>query len=718
MARQREARLYLESQQTLNLRRLNGREEVSRPFQYDLVLLGPSHDLDLDKLLGTGITIEIEGTEGRRHIHGLVADIAYRGEMEDQARYDVMLVPWLWFLDRRSNCRIFQNLSAVQIVKQVIAEHHGELDDRLTAQYPERDYCVQYRESDLNFVCRLLEEEGIFFYFEHARGKHTMTLVDEPSSCANRPGYSTVPFYPPSAAARRERDHLHRWEILARARTAQTTLRSFDFKQPARPLEAADQTARLHGRDDLEAYDYPGGFIATDVGDTRARLWLEAVRTERRRVVAAGNATGLACGHRFTLRNFPRTDQNVEHLVLAIDTTLDIEPQRSLAGDAEDPYQCLLEAAVSRHPYRPPRLTPRPFVHGPQTAIVTGPAGEEIYTDQYGRVKVQFHWDRQGKSDANTSCWLRVSQAWAGAGFGAIHTPRIGQEVIVDFLEGDPDHPIITGRVYNAARTVPYGLPANATQSGIKSNSSKGGGGSNELRFEDRAGQEQVYLHAQKDEVIVVEHDKTETVHHNETIQIDVDRAETVGHDETLTVVNNRTRNVGVNETVTVGANQTVTVVANQAVTVQGNRVDTVLLNEARTVGVAQQMTIGAARNVTVGAVQAHEVGADDTWAIGGNHSVSVGGDDTLSVAGSRQASVTGSDSLSVSETQSINVTKAITISGGDDITITNGNATLVLKKSGDISITGKSILVDVSGRMDHKAGGTITQKGQKILQN
>ena len=207
-------------------------------------------------------------------------------------------------------------------------------------------------------------------------------------------------------------------------------------------------------------------------------------------------------------------------------------------------------------PYRPPLTAPRPLIRGPQTAMVTGPAGEEIWTDKYGRVKVQFHWDREGKRDEKSSCWVRVSQAWAGPGFGGIHVPRIGQEVIVEFLEGDPDRPLVTGRVYNAQAMPPYGLPASATQSGIKSNSTKGGGGSNELRFEDKKGQEQVWLHAQKNEDIVVENDKTENVGHDETIGIGNDRTETVGHDETMTVANNRTRNVGVNETVTIGGNQ------------------------------------------------------------------------------------------------------------------------------------------------------------------
>jgi type VI secretion system secreted protein VgrG len=709
VAQQREARLHLAASAPLSLRRLSGREEVSRLFRYDLVLLGPDYDLDLEELLGTGATVEVECAEGPRHINGVVADIAFRGEMEDQARYDAVVVPWMWFLGRRVNCRIFQRLSAIDIVKRLVGAHGGELRDKLSGGYLERDYCVQYRESDLDFICRLLEEEGVFFFFEHAQGKHALVLVDDVASCPVRKGHGTIPFYPPGDAGRRERDHLHRWEILARARTARSALRSFDFKQPAMPLEAADHAAKCHPRDDLEAFDYPGCFVSAEAGDARARVMLEELRADRRRVVATGNAAGLACGHRFTLRNFPRSEQNADHLILALDTQIEVEPQRGAGGGAE-PYLCTLEAISTRLPFRPGRLTPRPFVHGPQTAIVTGPAGEEIYTDEHGRVKVQFHWDREGKSDADSSCWLRVSQAWAGAGFGGIHIPRIGQEVIVDFLEGDPDQPIITGRVYNAARTVPFGLPGNATQSGIKSNSSKGGGGSNELRFEDLAGQEQVYLHAQKDEVIVVENDKTETVHRNEAVTIDVDRTETVGHDETLTVVNNRTRNVGVNETVSVGANQTVTVGA--------NRVDTVALNEARTVGIAQQMTIGAARNVTVGAVQAHEIGASDTWAIGASRAVKIGKDDSLTVGNDRGASVGGDDSLSVTKTQSVTVGKTITITAGDEITIKTGSAVILMKKNGDITIKGKNILIDASGKIDQKADGNITQKGQKILQN
>jgi len=331
---------------------------------------------------------------------------------------------------------------------------------------------------------------------------------------------------------------------------------------------------------------------------------------------------------------------------------------------------------------------------GPESAIVTGPADEEIWTDPYGRVKVQFPWDRLGKNDENSSCWVRVSQAWAGSGFGGIHIPRIGQEVLVEFLQGDVDRPIITGRVYDGTNMPPYGLPGSATQSGIKSDSSKGGGGSNELRFEDKKGHEQVYLHAQKNQDIVVENDKTESVGHDETIQISNDRTEQVGNNETLSVGVDRTRSVGSNETVTIGANRT----------------DTVTANETRTVGIAQQQTVGAMRNVTVGATQAHEVGLNDAWVVGVNRTTDVGKDDSTSIGSNRGVDIGDDDTLEVGKTLTINV--------GDQITLKTGKAVLVMKKDGSISINGKDISIDASGKINITAKGNITQKGQKILQN
>lgn len=723
-------------------RRMRGREELGRPFEYRLELVAERHDVPLPDLLGKGMTVRLAvAAGGTRHFHGLVAHAAYVGNEGIHGRYEITLVPWIWFLSRRHDCRIFQRKSVPDIVKEVfegwpIADFEPKLDEN----YTKRDYTVQYRESDLDFVSRLLEDEGVYFFFRHAEGRHTLVLADGPGAHEAAEGYARVPYFTPEPHARRERDHIHDWRLLADVRAGRSTLRAFDFEKPRADLTAVGDEPKPHALSAGEVYDYPGGYLDLGPGERQARIRLEELQADHARCRAEGTAAGLGCGHRFELERHPRKDQNRAYLVTAADYDIATSEYRSgggsgsNGGEAGEVFTGRLDVLDLAVPFRPARTTPRPFVHGPQTATVTGPAGEEIYPDRYGRVKVQFHWDRLGRNDQDSSCWIRVSQLWAGAAWGGIHIPRIGQEVVVDFLEGDPDRPIITGRVYNALNMPPYGLPGNATQSGVKSNSSKGGGGSNELMFEDKKGAELVFLHAQKDETIVVENDKSETVKHDETVAIGNDRTETVGHDETMAVVSNRTRTVGMNESVAVGANQTVAVGA--------SRVDTVALAEARTVGGAQQQTVGAARNVTVGAVQAHEIGINDSWTIGVNRSVDVGsndslnvgsgrsvdigGDDGLKVGGNRSqsvgkdrsASVGDNDSLTVGKDGSASIGKNYSLSTGDQITLVTGSASVTMKKNGDIVIKGKDILIDASGKVTIKAGGNIVQKGQKILQN
>ena len=708
--------------------RLEGREELGRLYRYHLMLLSARADVVLEDLLGKGMTVTAAVEGGRkRHYHGLVSQASFIGQEGIYSRYDVELVPWLWFLGRGRDCRIFQHKSVPEIVQAVfeswpIADFELKLDE----SYAARDYTVQYRESDLDFVCRLMEDEGIYFFHRHRDGGHTLVLADGEGAHEAGPGYERLPYFAPDQTARRERDHVFAWTARADVRPGTATLRDFDFEKPRADLTGSGAEPRQHALATAEVYDYPGGYRELTVGDRRARLRLEELQVDHARARGEATAGGLACGNRFELERHPRADQNRAYLVVATTCDVQSEGYRSAADTQRELLRCSFEAQDLTVPYRPPRTTPRPRVGGPQTATVTGPAGEEIHTDKYGRVKVQFHWDRQGKRDQDSSRWVRVSQAWAGAAWGGIHIPRIGQEVIVDFLEGDPDQPIITGRVYNALAMPPYGLPANATQSGIKSNSSKGGGGSNELRFEDKKGAEQVWLHAQKNEDIVVENDKTEKVGHDETIGIGNDRGETVGHDETLAVGNNRTRTVGVNETVTVGANQTITV--------GGMRTDTVALAEIRTVGAAQQQTVGAARNVSVGAIQAHEIGLSDSWQIGTSRSVNIGtsdkldtgsdrsadigGSDSLKVAKDRSGKISGNDSLTVGKDGTITIGKNLAISAGDQITITTGKASITMKKDGTITIAGKDITIDASGKINVKASGNITMKGQKILQN
>lgn len=718
------------------LKTMEGREALGRVSRYDLELLCERDDVDLDDLLGTGMTVSLEGSKGaKRHLHGLVAHAAYTGTRGSFGRYKATLVPWLWFLGRRHDCRIFQNQTVPEILRAVFDSWPiAEVEDKLEESYARRDYCVQYRESDLAFASRLMEDEGITFYFKHRDGGHALVLCDAAGAHPPVTAYAEIPYFPPEDHGRRERDHVFAWRALARVRAGKATLRDFDFEKPKADLTSVLDDPHQHAQASAEVYDYPGGYFDLPPGDQRARLRLEELQSDHRRCRGEATAVGLACGHRFTLERFPRKDQNRAWLVTDAHYVLENPAWRSGAEPEGEVFRCRFEVLDIKVPFRPERRTRRPFVHGPQTATVTGPPGEEIHTDRYGRVKVQFHWDRLGKNDEHSSCWVRVSQLWAGSGWGGIHIPRIGQEVIVDFLEGDPDRPLITGRVYNAMNMPPYGLPANATQSGIKSNSSKGGGGFNELMFEDRKGSELVFLHAQKDETIVVLNDKSETV----------------GHDETIAIVNNRTETVGVNETLSVGVDRTRKVGANESVMIGANRVDTVVMNEARTVGVAQQQTVGGARNVSVGAVQAHEIGINDTWAIGVNRSASVGNDDSLDVGSDRSAKIGSGDTLdvgkdrtvkigaglattvgkseqrqvgdgrttSIAKDDSLTVENNLRITAGDSIEIKTGDATIVMKKNGDITIKGNNLLIDMSGKIDIKASGKITQKAQKILQN
>jgi type VI secretion system secreted protein VgrG len=348
--------------------------------------------------------------------------------------------------------------------------------------------------------------------------------------------------------------------------------------------------------------------------------------------------------------------------------------------------------------------TPCPRIHGTQTAVVTGPAGEEIFTDKYGRIKVQFHWDRQGKHDDKSSCWMRVAQSWAGRTWGTWFLPRIGQEVVVTFLEGDPDRPLVVGSVYNAEQMVPFALPGNKTQSGLRTRSSLGGSPAtcNEFRFEDKKGSEQVYLHAEKNLDTEVEHDATHWVGHDETTVVDHNRTETVHANETITIDGNRTETVHSNETITIDKNRTETVLQNESVTIAENRIHTIGISDTLTVGAARVHTVGAAEAITVGAAQAITVGASRTVSVGSDQSVTIGGDEAISVNKSRATSIGKDDALDVG--------KKLTITAGDEIILKTGDATIVMKKNGDITIEGKKITI--------KGSGDVVIKGQKILQN
>jgi type VI secretion system secreted protein VgrG len=725
---------------------LYGGEELGRLSEYQLDLLSTNAAVDLDKILGKSVTVKLALPGGdKRFYNGYVTRIAQVGMLGRYARYQATMRPWLWFLTRTADCRIFQDMKVPDIVTKVFGDHKSaDFENKLTGQYRTWDYCVQYRETDFNFVSRLLEQEGIYYYFKHADGRHTLVLADAASCHDPFKDFEEIPFRGHESGSGPDTDFISSWQFARSIQPGVFAHDDYDFERPSVELLAKKSHSQKHDLADYEVYDFPGEYLKKPDGEQYASARIEELAAQFEIAQAATNSRGLATGRLFKLTDQPRDDQNREYLVLSSNYALEYSDYESLPDSKGNDYRCSFQCMSSRQQFRPQRSTPKPSVQGPQTAIVVGPSGDEIYTDKYGRIKVLFHWDRHGKKDENASCWMRVSYPWAGKGWGAVHIPRIGQEVIVDFLEGDPDEPLVTGRVYNAEQMPPYDLPANKTQSGIKSRSSQGGGGANfnEFRFEDKKGSELVSLHAEKDQAISVEndethtvgHDRTKTIDHDETTHVKHDRTETVDNNESITIGVNRTEQVGANEKISIGANRTESVVANETINIGANRAitvganetatvaamrtHTVGANEAITVGAAQEITVGAAQAITVGAAQTITVGANQTMNLGADQTVAVTGNATMAVGGDESRTVTGGRTTAVGKDDALTITKNLIIDAGESVTIKTGDASISMKKDGTIAIKGKDISIDGSGSITVKASSDIVMKGSKITQN
>ncbi|UEX76674.1 type VI secretion system Vgr family protein [Spiribacter halobius] len=470
----------------LIVRRLSGTEQLGRPFEYTVELLGTDEALAFPDVLGQPLTVRMSLPDGgARFFNGFVTRFAQLGRSGRHALFQAHLRPWLWYLSRCSDCRIFQERSVPEIVQAVFREHgFSDFEDSLSGSYDSREYCVQYRESDLQFVSRLLEEEGIYFFFRHEEDRHTLVMADDYAAHAAPEGYEEVPYYPPGNEAGRERDHISDWLLTQEIQPELYALRDFDFEKPRANLEAKGAIERQHSAESYEVYDYPGGYREKSAGERYARVRVEEQQARFERVRGTGNVRGLGAGALFRLRGYPRDDQNREYLVTGASFEIDANPLETREVGEGTAFSCAFTAMDSQEPFRPVRSTPRPVVQGPQTAVVVGQSGQDIWTDKYGRVKVQFHWDREGSSDENSSCWVRVSQNWAGRNWGGMFLPHIGHEVLVSFLEGDPDRPIITGRVYNADNMPPEDLPSHKTKSIIRDY------GDNEMVWEGKEGEQ------------------------------------------------------------------------------------------------------------------------------------------------------------------------------------------------------------------------------------
>jgi type VI secretion system secreted protein VgrG len=652
---------------------VSGVEGVSMPFRFVLDLLSENDSIAAASLLRKPVVITLDLLDGEtREIHGLVNRFVQLGQEEDLVHYEAEIVPWLWFLSLSRDCRIFQNLSVLEIVEKVFqSQGYSDFENRCARSYPKREYCVQYRETHLDFVSRLLEEEGIFYFFEHTDAKHVLVLADDSKSLKPCPRNAVGRM---ATRSFQDEDTLTSLRQEHSVHIGKVALRNYDEMQPSLTLHGASSGDGLE-----EVYDYLGGFTKIEEGERYARLQLEAEEALRQLVRGEGSCRCFQSGFRMTVRDHYRKDVNGEYLLLQVQHSASVGDYRASTPEPFD-YRNQFLAIPHDAPFRPARKTSRPRVHGTQTALVVGKAGEEIWVDKHGRVKVQFYWDRDGKKDENSSCWVRVSSNWAGKGWGAIQIPRMGQEVIVDFLDGDPDRPIITGRVYNAEQAPPYTLPANQTQSGVKSRSSKGGGTENfnEIRMEDKKGSELLYVHAEKDKQVEVENNRDEHVGGNETIEIDGNRTESVKKNEDIAIKGNRKEDVSKNETIAIGGNRSETVGGNETVSIAGNRGVTVDKNETLDVGASRTMTIGKNESLTIGQSRATKVGKDDQLDVG----------------------------------------KKLIISAGDEIQIKTGSASITMKKNGTITIKGKDVNISGSGKINIKASSDVTIKGSQIKQN
>ncbi len=553
--------------EALRFARMTVTERLSELFEIELEAVGDKGDVDPKDILGKSLSVKITWEDGvSREYSGYAVRFAFGRKEHETWRYRISLRPWVWFLTRTNDCRIFQAVDTQEIIKTVLDEEPtAVVDDRLNGSYSPHEYCVQYRESDFDFVSRLMEREGMYYFFEHADGRHSLVLMDSKASHKPIEGAGTVSYVADAARRLHQRDHVAVWDAVESVASGVFTLDEYDFKRPGTDMQVTRKpdVAATHSKIDYEVFDYPGDYDNHDEGEVHVAARIEELQAVREVHEGSGPLRQFHVGRTVKLDGLSNPGHNGEYLITGTEHMFEEEQYASGAGTAAD-FSCRFTAIRARQQFRPLRRTRRPVVHGIQTAVVSGPAGDEIHTDDFGRIKVQFHWDRYGKSDDQSSCWMRVAFLAAGPRFGFVSIPRIGHEVVVDFLEGDPDRPLVTGVVYNGANMPPWALPANKTQSGLYTRSSKGGGydNANAIRFEDKKGAEQVWIHAEKNQDIEVEndethwvgHDRTKTIDHDETTHVKHDRTETVGNNETITIGVNRTENVGVDESVTSAA--------------------------------------------------------------------------------------------------------------------------------------------------------------------
>lgn len=687
----------------LLVRTFEGSEQLGRPFQFQVELLGLKI-VDPTKVIGKNMTVRMTMGDGKpRFFNGYVSRFVHEGMDGRLHRFRATLVPWLWFLTRQSDCRLFFKTATADLMKktkvpEIIQEiwktaGFTDYEDRLKGTYPERELTVQYRETTFAFCQRLMEYEGIYYYFKHEDGKHTLVLADDPAN--HDAGPAAEVSYLPTDSASTDEERINLWTVERELQTTKTALTDYDFKKPKTALLATGAMAR-DVDPEYEFFDYPGDYTVQADGDRLARTRAEESACQFMTVHAQGNCRGIASGFKFKLVGQLREDMKDEFLAVDVRHHAVCDAGDSVEDDSAgaDGYVCSFTARKAADQFRPQRLTPKPVVNGPQTAVVCGKSGEEIETDEYGQIKVHFHWDRYGKMDENASPWIRVAQSWAGKKWGSIHTPRIGQEVMVEFLEGDPDKPIVTGRVYNNEHMPPYALPDNKTISGIKSDSSKGGAGFNELRFEDKKGEEQIFMHGEKNLDVRIKNDAHEFIGHDKHLQVENDNHVWIKNDEHVKIARDQVNLISRDRGLKVDGKESVEITKSKSLKVGDDVIEEFKKNQSTQVTEnyylkAKNIVLEAAENITI-------MINDKIYLAFDSKGVKIGS------SGKVELESTGAMGLKSSDALKMEAAQAAELKGGTGLKM-DGGPTVELKASGSAKVDG---------------GGSLSLKGGAVKIN
>ncbi|WP_255987370.1 type VI secretion system Vgr family protein [Chitinolyticbacter albus] len=687
---------------TLIPNRLDADEGLSRDFRYVVEVLSDDSAIALKDVMGKMVTLELVREDGStRYFNGYVFEFRYVRNEGGYAVYEMLLLPWLAFLRLRHDNYLFHGKALREQTELIFADYPAYLDweSRVSGADPVMTDACQFDESDYNYLHRRWEVQGWHYWYEHAADGHRLIVSDDSTMAPPVAGANGVLSWSDEAHGL-DRDGIAQFAQVRQIVSGKIASVSFDFKNP-KPQQVLDNTLNRQGEvPEIEVYEYAGayGFKHPDDGEQLVRQRMEEIESTGKRFEGGGNHRQVQAGHTFTLGGAYDTSalgadpQDREFLITEVRHT--VENNYLMAGQQPALYRSQFACQRKTVPWLPGRgfNSTMPRIYGLQTALVVGPPGEEIYCDEYGRVRVQFHWDREGAYDEKSSAWIRVATSWSGPNFGSVSVPRIGSEVVVQFLDGNPDRPLITAMVPNAATMPPWELPANKTQSGLLSRSSPGGvyDNANAIRFEDKKGQEELWLHAEKDQRVEVEndeshwvgHDRSKTVDHDETVHVKHDRTETVDNNETITVHNNRSERVDVNETISIGA----------------NRSEDVGQNETISIGVNRTKSVGASENVSIGRNQSVTVGLNKTETVTIAKALTVGAGYAVTVGGAMNTAVGLAQFEEVGLNKTVMVGKTLSITAGDEITLQCGKSLLRMDKAGNITITGTRFEFEASG--------------------